>query len=142
MKNVTKKIAINIGAGYTPGVNSIIMGAALAAQKLGWEVVGIQDGFEGLLFPDRYSDGGLINLGPEVIERLNPAGSDALGTSASIDPFHVRTVNEFGMIEEMRHIVKIFLICLILISLVHLAFTFAFSITFGILAKSKSHNFI
>jgi len=101
MKNVTKKIAINIGAGYTPGVNSIIMGAALAAQKLGWEVVGIQDGFEGLLFPDRYSDGGLINLGPEVIERLNPAGSDALGTSASIDPFHVRTENELGMIEEM-----------------------------------------
>ena len=101
MKNVTKKIAINIGAGYTPGVNAIIIGAAHAAYKLGWQVVGIRDGFEGLLFPDRYPDDGLVDMGPEVIERLNPAGSDALGTSASIDPFHVRTVNELGMIEEV-----------------------------------------
>jgi 6-phosphofructokinase len=100
MKNDTKKIAINIGAGYTPGINSIIIGAALAAHNLGWKVVGIRDGFEGLLFPDRYPDGGLIDLGPGIIERLNPAGSDALGTSASIDPFHVRTVTELGMIEE------------------------------------------
>jgi len=101
MKNDTKKIAINIGAGYTPGVNSIIIGAARAAHKLGWEVVGIQDGFEGLLFRDRYPGGGLIPLGPDVIEKLNPADSDALGTAASMDPFHVRTINELDMVEEV-----------------------------------------
>lgn len=101
MKNDIKKIAINIGAGFTPGVNSIIIGAARAAHKLGWEVVGIHDGFEGMLFRDRYPGGGLIPLGPDVIENLNPADSDALGTAASIDPFHVRTVNESGMVEEV-----------------------------------------
>ena len=101
MKNETKKIAINIGAGYTPGVNSIIIGAARAAFKLGWEVVGIGNGFEGMLFRDRYPDNGLIPLGPDVIQKLNPASSDALGTAASIDPFQVRTVNADGMVEEV-----------------------------------------
>ena len=48
MNNDTKKVAINIGAGYTPGVNSIIIGAVRAAHKMGWEVVGIRDGFEGI----------------------------------------------------------------------------------------------
>ena len=101
MKNDTKKIAINIGAGYTPGVNSIIIGAVRAAHKLGWEVVGIRDGFEGILFPDRYPDGGLISLNTDFIQRLNPSDSDALGTAASIDPFHVRMVNADEMMEEV-----------------------------------------
>jgi len=96
-----KRVAIALGAGYTPGINSIIMGAAIAAHNSGWDVVGIQDGFEGLLFPDQYKNGGLIDLGPEVIKKLNPAESDALGTSASMDPFNIRTENELGMIEEI-----------------------------------------
>jgi len=45
-------------------MNAVIMGAALAAGKLGWEVVGIRDGFEGLLHPDHYPDGGLVTLNP------------------------------------------------------------------------------
>ncbi len=99
MKTI-RRVAIAIGAGYTPGVNAIVIGAAVSAHKMGWEVVGICDGFEGLLFPDQYPNGGLIDLGPAVIKKLNPADSDALGTSASMDPFNVRTENEWGMIEE------------------------------------------
>ncbi len=49
-----RRIAINVGAGYVPGINAVIMGAALAAGKLGWEVVGIRDGFDGLFHRDRY----------------------------------------------------------------------------------------
>ena len=100
MKTI-KKIAIAIGAGYTPGINSIIMGAAISAHKAGWEVVGIRDGFEGLLFPEKYPNKGLIDLGPEVIGKLNPMGSDAMGTAASMDPFNVRTINELEMVEEV-----------------------------------------
>ncbi len=100
MKTI-KKIAIAIGAGYTPGINSIIMGAAISAHKAGWEVVGIRDGFEGLLFPEKYPNKGLIDLGPEVISKLNPMSSDAMGTAASMDPFNVRTINELEMIEEV-----------------------------------------
>jgi len=96
-----RRIAINVGAGFVPGMNAVIMGAALAAGKLGWEVVGIRDGFEGLLHPDRYPDGGLVTLSPQLIENLDPAGGGILGQSAWVDPFHVRTVNEDEMVEEV-----------------------------------------
>ena len=96
-----KRIAVNVGAGLVPGMNAVIMGAALAAGKLGWEVVGIRDGFEGLLHPDRYPDGGLVALNPQLIENLDPAGGGILGQSARIDPFNVRTITEDGMVEEV-----------------------------------------
>ena len=82
-------------------MNAVIMGAALAAGRLGWEMVGIRDGFDGLLHPDRYPDGGLVPLSPQLVENLDPAGGGILGQSARVDPFHVRTVNEDDMVEEV-----------------------------------------
>jgi ATP-dependent phosphofructokinase / diphosphate-dependent phosphofructokinase len=100
MKEI-KRVAIALGAGFTPGVNAIIMGAAITAHRLGWQVVGIRDGFEGLLFPERYPDKGLIDLGPGVISKLNPLESDAMGTASMVDPFNVRSINEMEMVEEV-----------------------------------------
>lgn len=96
-----RRIAINMGAGYVPGMNAVIKGAALAAGKLGWEVVGIRDGFDGLLHPERHPDRGLVTLDPQLIENLDPAGSGVLGQSLRVDPFHDRQVNEDGMVEEV-----------------------------------------
>jgi 6-phosphofructokinase len=96
-----RRIAINVGAGYVPGINAVITGAAMAAGKLGWEIVGIRDGFEGLLHSDRYPDGGLVTLSPQLIENLDPSAGGILGQSARIDPFHVRKLNEDGMVEEL-----------------------------------------
>ena len=96
-----RRIAINTGAGYVPGMNAVVMGAALAAGRLGWEMIGIRDGFDGLLHPDRYPDGGLLTLSPELVENLDPAGSGVLGQSLRVDPFHVRQVTEDGMVEEV-----------------------------------------
>ena len=96
-----RRIAIKVGAGYVPGLNAVIMGAALAAGKLGWEMVGIRDGFDGVLHPDRYPDGGLVPLSPEQIENLDPAGGGLLGQAAWVDPFHVRRVNDDDMVEEV-----------------------------------------
>ena len=79
---LVRRIAINVGAGYVPGMNAVIRGAALAAGELGWEVVGIRDGFDGLLHPERYPDGGLVTLNAQLIENLDPAGAGALGQSA------------------------------------------------------------
>jgi len=96
-----RRIAINVGAGFVPGMNSVIMGAALAAGKLGWEMIGIRDGFDGLLHPDRYPDGGLVTLSPQLIENLDPSVGGILGQSVRVDPFHVRTVNKDDMVEEV-----------------------------------------
>ena len=71
MTTSPRRIAINIGGGYVPGLNSVITGAVLAASELGWEVVGIQDGFDGLLFPERYSEGGVIPLSPSAVRELS-----------------------------------------------------------------------
>ena len=96
-----RRIAINVGAGYVPGINAVITGAAMAAGRMGWEMVGIRDGFEGLLHPDRYPDGGLVTLSPQLIENLDPSAGGILGQSARVDPFHVRKVNEDDMVEEV-----------------------------------------
>ena len=96
-----RRIAINVGAGYVPGINAVITGAAMAAGKMGWEMVGIRDGFEGLLHPERYPDGGLVTLSPKLIENLDPSAGGILGQSARVDPFHVRHVNEDDMVEEL-----------------------------------------
>jgi len=96
-----RRIAINVGAGYVPGINAVITGAAMAAGKMGWEMVGIRDGFEGVLHPERYPEGGLVTLSPQLIENLDPSAGGILGQSARIDPFHVRKLNEEDMVDEL-----------------------------------------
>jgi 6-phosphofructokinase 1 len=101
MNTKTRRIAINVGAGFVPGMNTVMTGAALAAGELGWELVGIRNGFDGLLHPDHHPDGGLVLLDRQLIENLDPAAGGILGQSARVDPFHVRQVNEDNLAEEV-----------------------------------------
>jgi 6-phosphofructokinase 1 len=101
MTTQPKRIAVNIGDGYVPGLNAVIAGTVLAASELGWEVLGIRDGFDGLLFPERYPGGGLVNLTRETVGHLSSAAGAILGTAARSDPFHVRSINAEHQIEEV-----------------------------------------
>lgn len=101
MTEQTRRIGINIGGGFVPGLNAVIAGTVLAASELGWEVVGVRDGFDGLLFPDRYPEGGLLKLTPRMLEDRAGATGCILGTAAHGDPFRVRTVNAEQQVEEM-----------------------------------------
>ena len=56
------RIAISTGGGDAPGLNAVIRAATLAARNRGWDVVGIRDGFNGLINPDHYPHGGLVTL--------------------------------------------------------------------------------
>src|SRR5512147_1146231 len=85
----TKRIGLNLGGGYVPGINAVITGVVLAAGELRWDVVGIRDGFDGLLFPSRYREGGLLNLTPGMVEALAGSGGALLGNATRTDPFHV-----------------------------------------------------
>lgn len=96
-----RRIAINVGGGFVPGMNAVVTGAALAAGELGWDIVGIRDGFDGLLYGDRYPGGGLVPLSSQVIETMDPAASGALGQSPWVDPFHVRRVDEDEYVQEV-----------------------------------------
>jgi 6-phosphofructokinase 1 len=44
------RIGVLTSGGDCPGLNAVLRGVVLAAEKLGWEVVGFSDGFEGLLY--------------------------------------------------------------------------------------------
>ena len=101
MTTQIRRIAINFGGGYVPGLNAVITGVVLAASELGWEVAGIRDGFDGLLFPDRYPDGGLVKLTPAVMENLTGVTGCILGTATQSDPFRVRTINAENHVEEV-----------------------------------------
>jgi 6-phosphofructokinase len=101
MPTPTKQIAINFGGDYVPGLNTIIKGAVLAASELDWDVVGIRDGYDGLLFSGRYPDGGLVKLTPQIVENLGGATGCILGTAAQSNPFRVRSINAENQVEEV-----------------------------------------
>jgi len=71
------RIGVLTSGGDCPGLNAVLRGVMLAAEKLGWEVVGFRDGFEGLLPPgnhvilDRQSITGIMALGGTIIGTTN-----------------------------------------------------------------------
>ena len=58
MTRPIKRIAISTGGGDAPGLNAVIRATVSAALGRGWECVGIRDGYNGLLDPGRYPQGG------------------------------------------------------------------------------------
>src|SRR5260370_37370232 len=71
------RIGVLTSGGDCPGLNAVMRGVVRAAEKLGWEVVGFQDGFEGLLPPgdhlilDPKSTNGIMSLGGTIIGTTN-----------------------------------------------------------------------
>src|SRR4030088_3757987 len=71
------RIGILTSGGDCPGLNAVLRGVVLAGEKLGWEVIGFRDGFEGLLPPgdylvlDRKSTEGIMARGGTIIGTTN-----------------------------------------------------------------------
>jgi len=71
------RIGILTSGGDCPGLNAVLRAVVLAADKLGWEVVGFRDGFEGLLPPgnhvilDRQAVNGIMALGGTILGTTN-----------------------------------------------------------------------
>jgi len=81
------RIAISTGGGDAPGLNSVIRAATLSAIRRGWEVVGIRDGFDGLMFPERYPEaGGTIELVRNVVRGIAHLGGTMLGSTNRGNP--------------------------------------------------------
>ena len=60
----TQRIGVLTSGGDCPGLNAVLRGVTKAAENLRWQVIGFQDGFEGLLPPRRYI----------VLDRMKTAG--------------------------------------------------------------------
>src|SRR3979411_1652331 len=70
------RIGVLTSGGDCPGLNAVIRGVVLAAEKLGWEVLGFLDGFEGLLPPGNYK-----SLGRRDTAGIMPRGGTIIGTT-------------------------------------------------------------
>lgn len=81
MRSPIKRIALSTGGGDAPGLNAVIRAATLAARNRDWDVVGIRDGFNGLLFPERYPEGGLIKLTRDGVRGIVHLGGTIIGTT-------------------------------------------------------------
>jgi len=88
MNKPIERIGISTGGGDAPGLNAVIYSVVNAAAHLGWQVVGIREGYDGLVHPDRYPDGGLIELDVEKVKNIPHLGGTLLGTTNRGNPFH------------------------------------------------------
>ena len=70
------RIGVLTSGGDCPGLNAVLRGVVLAADKLGWEVIGFIDGFEGLLPP-----GDWVVLDRPRIAGIAPRGGTIIGTT-------------------------------------------------------------
>ncbi len=81
-----KRIAISTGGGDAPGLNAVIRAAVLSAINRGWEVYGIRDGYNGLLMPEQFIEGGLIRLTRERVRGITHLGGTIIGTTNRGNP--------------------------------------------------------
>ena len=83
-----QRIAISTGGGDAPGLNAVIRAVVLSSLNRGWHCVGIRDGYNGLLMPEQYPNGGLIPLTRESVHGITDLGGTILGTTNKGNPLH------------------------------------------------------
>lgn len=92
-----RRIAINTGGGDAPGLNAVIRAIVLASIDRGWEVVGIENGYGGLLSDE---PGDLVPLGREDVRGITHRGGTILGTTNRGNPFAWLVENADGSVVE------------------------------------------
>jgi 6-phosphofructokinase 1 len=84
MTQATQRIGVLTGGGDCPGLNAVLRAVVKTAIfEYGWEVLGIEDGFEGLIKPDKAR---LLQVND--VRGLLPRGGTSLGSTNRADPFH------------------------------------------------------
>lgn len=85
-----KTIALLTGGGDCPGLNAVIRAAVrTAVHKYGWRVLGIRDGYRGLVEND------VVDLDSDSVSNILDKGGTILGTSNKHDPFRYKVDGEW-----------------------------------------------
>jgi ATP-dependent phosphofructokinase / diphosphate-dependent phosphofructokinase len=85
-----KKIGICTGGGDCPGLNAVIRAAVKTAiLKYRYEVIGVRDGFDGLIWPEKSRP-----LVLNDVSGILPRGGTILGTTNRGNPFAYRISND------------------------------------------------
>src|SRR5262245_4582897 len=84
-----KKIGLVTGGGDCPGLNAVIRSVVISAINRGWEVYGIERGFEGLLYRNRVH---LLNT--HDVRGIIHTGGTILGTTNRGNPFKLKVTTD------------------------------------------------
>ena len=95
------KIAITTGGGDAPGLNAVIRAVVVAGLRRGWQTCGIRDGYNGLLEPQDYPEGGIIEIRRSDVERITHLGGTILGTTNRFNPTCYPVKGEDGQVREV-----------------------------------------
>jgi ATP-dependent phosphofructokinase / diphosphate-dependent phosphofructokinase len=84
MPGAIQRIGVLTGGGDCPGLNAVIRAVVkTATNEYNWQVLGIEDGFEGLILPGKTRP-----LSQDDVRGILPRGGTILGTTNRADPFH------------------------------------------------------
>jgi ATP-dependent phosphofructokinase / diphosphate-dependent phosphofructokinase len=93
-----RKIGISTGGGDCPGLNAVIRAVVKCAiLKYKWEVVGIEDGFDGLIYPEKNK---ARPLTLKDVSGILPRGGTILGTTNRGNPF------KYKFVENGKEVIK------------------------------------
>ena len=98
-----KKIGVLTGGGDAPGLNAVIRAVVKAASNAGVQVVGLEDSFDGLIYPEKSRI-----LGPRDVTGILRLGGTILGTVNTGNPFLTPIVTPQGTFDYGDRVVEMF----------------------------------
>ncbi len=98
-----KKIGILTGGGDAPGLNAVIRAVVKSAYNAGVEVWGIEDSFDGLIYPGKSR-----LLGPRDVTGILRLGGTILGTVNRGDPFATPITTPEGTFNYSDRVLEMF----------------------------------
>jgi ATP-dependent phosphofructokinase / diphosphate-dependent phosphofructokinase len=110
------RIGVLTGGGDAPGLNAVIRGVVKSASQLGWQVLGFERGYEGLLPPASYrildseNTKGILNLGGTIrgtVNRGRFAARVGEGEHRQCDPAILRAAKETCDALDLRGLICI-----------------------------------
>jgi ATP-dependent phosphofructokinase / diphosphate-dependent phosphofructokinase len=98
-----KRIGVLTGGGDAPGLNAVIRAVVKSACNAGVQVVGLEDSFDGLIYPEKSRI-----LGPRDVTGILRLGGTMLGTVNTGNPFLSPIVTPQGTFDYADRVVEMF----------------------------------
>src|SRR5438876_4057953 len=98
-----KKLGVLTGGGDAPGLNAVIRAVVKTASNAGVTVIGLEDSFDGLIYPERSRE-----LTPKDVTGILRLGGTILGTVNRGDPFAEPIVTPHGTFNYADRVMEMF----------------------------------
>src|SRR6187431_3031140 len=98
-----KRIGVLTGGGDAPGLNAVIRAVVKSACNSGIEVIGLEDSFDGLIYPEKSR-----RLEPSDVRGILRLGGTILGTVNRGDPFAEPIVTPHGTFNYADRVMAMF----------------------------------